>query len=44
MHVVAVDPKNLPFNFGQNPISHSFDINDVEFLVDVVVVVVVGGV
>ena len=39
LHVVAVDPRNLPLKFCQNWISNSSDIEDVEFPV----VVVVGG-
>ena len=30
VHIVAVDPRNRPFNFGQNQISDSWDIDDVE--------------
>ena len=30
--VVAVDPRNLPLNFGQNGVSNSWYIADIEFL------------
>ena len=39
VHVLAIDPRNLPLHFGQNRISNSRDNNDV----DLTVVVVVGG-
>ena len=37
----VIDPWNLPLKFGQNRVSNSWDINEVE--VPVVVFVVVGG-
>ena len=39
VQVIAVDPGSLTLKFGQNRISNSWDIDDLELLV----VVVVGG-
>ena len=35
-HIVVLDPRNLPLKFGQNPVSNSLDVPDIEFLVVVV--------
>ena len=33
VHVVVLDPRNLPLKFGQNRVTNSWDIADIEFLV-----------
>ena len=37
--VPVVDPRNIPIKFGQNQVSNSRDLTDIEFAVVVVVVV-----